>query len=369
MMAAGGGWVNKWTVDPVEVQAWLAAQAITNRQGPLPGFPRVLDLHLGEREAVITREYVRGAGERSLWPHDAGLISALQHAAQVETAGRMLNWSRGVGLGRALRSATLRSRPLLRPVDDALRTLHGLGVSVPDVRIANMGWVPGRAGQADRVVLVDPGRAPIEALSNARGEAWSRCPHEIGLSIAVARLLRKAPSYRACRIIDYRTLRKVMRAHGWRDAEIQGTAGFHTEPVRGSKDGDILLERKNAWALLHEMIHAAGVVDHDLTVWLTEGITEATAQVVAKHNGWKHVSTYPTEVAFVQRMLAPATGWSVLEIARAVVKNPRAAATTLGNRLAQQRGGHAHVWAKRLRRLNPQELRVVVSQARGGEVP
>jgi hypothetical protein len=172
------------------------------------------------------------------------------------------------------------------------------------------------------------------------GNFPEECPEQRNLARKVREMLGRAPTYSDCKIVNRAGLRRVMRKHGWSDKDISGTAGFHTEDQR------ILLAPDGAWSLLHELVHAAGITDKDLAPWLAEGITEATAQEVAKSNQMKHHPTYEREVEIVRNKLAPATNTTVIELGRMVARRPEAAGKSLSHLLAKRSSLNATQWYK-----------------------
>ena len=73
------------------------------------------------------------------------------------------------------------------------------------------------------------------------------------------------------------------------------------------------------WSLPHEWVHAAGLVDDGLGLWICEGLTEAVAEKVAAEAGAPYQPTYTRERRLVEEQLAPALRMSALELARQVV--------------------------------------------------
>jgi hypothetical protein len=209
-----------------------------------------------------------------------------------------------------------------------------MGAHPADLRPDNFGW-------ADRgLVLHDPGRSPVQTtVAKARGE-YDACPQAKKLAGAVRDVLGTAPDYRDCSIVNSNGLKKVMRRHGWRDAEINDTAGFH------GQDNRIYLLRGNEWSLLHELVHAAGIVDKDLASWLTEGLTEAVAEDIAKQKQWEHRSTYPRYVKIVRQQVAPALGLTVAQIGEIVAAQPARAGRDLAQRLALRTSVPLRQWYK-----------------------
>ena len=172
-------------------------------------------------------------------------------------------------------------------------------------------------------------------------------------------ILGHAPSYKACKVVGDSDLRSVMRGHGWRDKEINDTAGFH------SQDNVIYLLHGNEWSQLHELVHAAGVVDKDLSPWITEGVTEAVAEDIAKKKKWKHHSTYPQYVKVVGKDLAPALGLSVMDIGAIVAAAPARAGRDLSRRLALRTNIAQNKWYKVIGpgSLSPQKFTTLLTKA------
>jgi len=320
--------VYKWTIDPVEIQAFLAQQALANSRYLLRGhdpLPQVYDIRIGHRAAVIHRESVPSAGSLL----DPSVVDGLRRAARLETAGRMTGQRQLVYWGRRTRQAAAAGNRPLHNLLRSLRRFRPFQLHMPDLQPPNLGV---RRGQ---LVLRDPGRTPTETLLVSHGEAARRCPNEKALRGAVRDILGTAPSYSTCQVVSINGLRRIMRQHGWRDAEIDGTAGFHGE------DGVISLREGDEWSQLHEQVHAAGIVDQGLAPWLTEGLTEAVAQEIARSKGLKHHPTYPTEVRAVKTKLAPMLGTTVLDLGKQVTAACRAnkrqqACQQIGRTLAQQ---------------------------------
>ena len=329
--------VVKWTTDPVEVGAWLAAVTHAARGQPLPGIARVFDVHLGHREAAVVREEVTPATSarwRSLEDMDG---IALRRAARLIGVGRLCRHGALVQAGLDLRDRAL-AQGAWGPMGVGLRALAAVTPAAPsDVRAGNVAWTE------QGYTLFDPGRTPLETLVAGRGEAHKRCPNATALGRAVRDLLGKTPSYADCRVVGPRDLSAVMQAHGWSKDEIEGTAGFHTQ------DDSILVLQGEEWSVLHELVHAAGVIDVSLAPWLAEGLTEAVAQLAAAKNRWAHHTTYADEVAMIRDRLCPALGMSVQELGRLVASDPRGAAQAIAARLAQNQGSPVDSWLKVIR--------------------
>ena len=187
---------------------------------------------------------------------------------------------------------------------------------------------------------VSPGRSPVETtVAKAQGRA-DACPKVSKLATAVQETLNKAPNYRGCSVVNHQGMQQVMKRHGWRDAEISDTAGFH------SQDNRIYLLRDNEWSLLHELVHAAGVVDKNLASWITEGITEAVAQDIAKQKKWEHRETYPEYVRVVRKELGPAIGLTAVQMGAIVAAKPSDAGRELARRLALRTNQPQRAWYK-----------------------
>jgi len=339
------GQVYKWSVDPVEIRNWLAVQSLRTEGVPLSGFPEVFNLHLGDRCAVITRETVSPfVSMRAGLLLDSYVVNRLQAAGREITAGRLAGKPRRALAGRGLLLEGL-SVQRLQPIRDSIQPLIDRYRVYPgDVRPSNLGRIPGRR---NAVVLHDLGRSPIETLAVAPGEAAARCPNATALGDAVKETLGRAPSYGKCKIVGPADLRSVMNSHGWRDAEINGTAGFHTEPscnlLGRCTPGDILIRKGNEWSLLHELVHAAGI-DKGLSSWFIEGLTEATAQHIAEAHGLKHHPTYFTEVEQVKTIICPTLGVDVPALARMVLASPKRVARTIAAGLSASLGDSEQSW-------------------------
>jgi hypothetical protein len=315
------GVVYKVTYDPVEIQSWLAAASMA-RRGRLPlGLPAIYDLRLGHRAAVVVREDVDPLGERH--GLDPLSIAALQSAGRLSAKGR-LHRNRPAWLkGRKIRSRGLYGP--LRQVGQAVLALERMGARPSDLRPENLGRTP------HGLVLHDPGRSPIETtVAGVRSPGVAPCPETKKLASAVREMLRTAPSYKDCKVVNESHLTQVMKRHGWKDTDIKQTAGFHGE------DNVIYLLQHQEWTLLHELVHAAGVVDRDLASWLTEGLTEAVAQDVAHKRNWTHHPTYPQYVKIVRNKVAPAAALSIPQLGRLVAVAPKQAGHHLAQKLHQE---------------------------------
>lgn len=327
------GSVYKWTTDPTELHAFLVADGLRARGVEVPGIPEVQGIWIGEREALIQRAdtpTLSGRAARNLL--DPGLRTALQRGARLSATGRLRGNRAIQATGWKLQMRALGSSPVLRPIYQGARALSKYGVQLHDIRPANLAM--GRKS----LLMIDPGRTPVEATLVARGEAARRCPNEPALRKAATQLLGRAPNYKSCAVVGQREMQKVMGQHGWSAREVNGTAGFHTE------DGRILLATDGTWSQLHEMVHAAGVTNESLGTWSTEGITEASAQDIAKARQWKHVPTYQQEVSVIRKQLAPALGISVLDLGRLVAKDPKGARRRIAVGLVQKVGGNGRRW-------------------------
>lgn len=317
--------VVKYTVDPIEAAAWIAVLAGQEHHGgqPLPGLPLVQDVQVGNRFAVITREDAPPLpkGEFVLRPR---LRAAFSRPNWLHTAGRLSRQADLVTLGRRGRQAVGGLRDMAG-LQWASRFLDQTAFGAHDLRGDNI-------GQTDHgAVLVDPGRTPLESLIVGNGELGRTCPNQSAMVAAVKRALGHAPSYRGCSIVGDKAMRAVMHKHGWKDADIDGTAGFHTE------DQQILIREGDEWSLLHELFHAARITDRSLGSAIVEGLTEACAQDTARANGKVHHPTYPDEVRTV-RKLCHTLGVKPLDLGRRVADNPEKIGHTLAIELGQRLG-------------------------------
>ena len=334
------GVVAKYTQDPVEIRAFLAGLTAQNLGIPFAGLPPVHDLLLGDREAVVLREDVRPvvakAGVNANYVLASAQTGALQTGCRYEAASRLCQLPTARRYGRRAIWNALEGDPRFQGVRDTLRAVERAGTLPRDIRPANLAWGPppraprrgDRALSGQQFVLFDPGRSPLETLVVGRGEFGTRCPNEATIRQAVQQLLGRGVSYRTCRVVEDTAIRAAMRRHGWRDAEIDGTAGFH------APSGELLVRRGEEWAVLHEIVH--GAISHGLATWLLEGLTEAVAQEVARVEGWSHTPTYPLEVKTVREKVCPMLGLSVLELGRLVAASGRGASKVLAGQLAQR---------------------------------
>lgn len=348
VLQSSAGSVYKWTVDPHETAVWLAVQSMRNSGRPVLGFPEIFDIRLGDREALIHREDVTPLGKRERYALDPWAADALKKASRWTTAGR-LEGNRSLILRGRKSLDTAMAAPMLRSLRTSIFDMRRMYSLEPtDLRPDNLGH---GAGRRDSILVTDPGRTPLETAlvdqGSARGEAHRRCPNERGLRTAVLKALGKSPTYGNCRIANAAELSAVMQKHGWKAHEVSGTAGFHTEPnctLRGCTPGDVIIREGNDWSLLHEFVHAAGVVDRSLAPWITEGITEAVAQEIAAIEGWEHHPTYPHEVTVVREKLAPNISMTVLEVGQLVVNDPTAAGRELAKKMSEGVGGSTTRW-------------------------
>ncbi len=324
--------VYKLTEDPSEVRANLAALVLQNLHEELPGIPQIYDVRIGNRAAVIHRDAIGPVRATSTLMSSARR-AALQRAGRLEAAGRLCNRPELAEAGRRSLVQGLRTSGL-RPLAATMAQLSRLDATPRDVRAANLG----RTSDGRTLQLFDLGRSPLESLVVGRGGFRASCPGEPAARAAVTEILGQAPSYKSCRIVQPRELRRVMRHHNWTDAEIDGTAGFHTP------DGRILIRQGQEWSVLHEVVHGADLVDVSVAPWLAEGVTEAVAQEVARAQGWQHTPTYDREVRATYR-LADTLGIPVLDLGRMIARD-REALPKMAAQLC--RGGRTGPWISAL---------------------
>ena len=317
--------VVKYTVDPIEVGSWLSALAGQefNKGKPLPGMPEIFDVQLGDRYAVILREDAKPLAkcEKLATPR---IITSFHRSNWLQVAGRLSGTQALMTIGR-YNNKWLAGLRDLAPLQWASAYWERNAFGTPDVRPANI------AQTVRGLINVDPGRSPLESLLIGQGEFQKSCPNEKNLVNMVKRALHRAPSYKSCNIVGDKALRTAMHKHGWKDEDIDGTAGFHTA------DHTILIRPGSEWSILHELFHAAGIVDRSLGSAIIEGITEACAQDAAKQNGIKHRPTYPAEVKTV-RLLAATLGKTPLDLGRQVVDAPEKVGHTLSSEIGYTLG-------------------------------
>jgi hypothetical protein len=232
-----------------------------------------------------------------------------------------------------MRRGALAMSPPLRPIAMGIDQMMVYRADPLDVRPQNMG-----RRKDNSVALFDLGRTPIETLTVAPGDMDTACPNEASLKRAVFDMLNVAPSYRQCRVVNRGALMRVMNKHGWSRQEVEGTAGFHTEDHR------LLIHKGDEWAILHEMVHAAGIIDKDMARWLCEGLTEAVAQDIAKKKKWRHSPTYASEVKLVRTTLCPLVNMKPVELAQVCVARPRSGGRAVAALLQKHTGVPRQRW-------------------------
>jgi hypothetical protein len=158
----------------------------------------------------------------------------------------------------------------------------------------------------------------------------------------VEEILGESSKVRSCDVIGSGHMEKIVRRHGWDDAG--GVVGFHTP-----KDQ---LYVTHEWSLPHEWVHATGLVDDKLGIWLCEGLTEFVAQEASKRGNFPYRPTYPAERRVIEEKVAPAAQMEPLEMARFVVQSYRRKkdpAVELARKI-QRNPRHAHLTTAQLRR-------------------
>tara|TARA_Y100000034_G_scaffold127008_1_gene179148 strand:- start:5027 stop:6325 length:1299 start_codon:yes stop_codon:yes gene_type:complete len=217
----------------------------------------------------------------------------------------------------------------LRPLMQVYQDLYRLELGVIDIHTDNIGSRPTATTFLDKkypagLVVHDLGSAyhprrvkliRLRGSANRRREVPRRrrsrpCPRQSELARTVEEILGAPSKVRSCEIVGQRKMEKVVRSHGWPSAG--GVVGFHTP-----KDQ---LYVTHEWSLPHEWVHATGLVDDQLGIWICEGLTEFVAEEAARRGGFDHRPTYPGERRVVKEQLVPATGLEPLTLARMVVR-------------------------------------------------
>ena len=155
----------------------------------------------------------------------------------------------------------------------------------------------------------EPSRCQLN-LASERGRKRGRCRHTSKIAAATSVLLGTGGAARSCELVSSKKMDRILRQHNWDSGE--GVVGFHTPDDR--------IYVTHQWSLPHEWVHAAGLVDDKLSLWVCEGLTEAVAQRVAHASRTPYKPTYSYERELVERELAPALGLTPVELARKVVE-------------------------------------------------
>lgn len=103
----------------------------------------------------------------------------------------------------------------------------------------------------------------------------------------------------------------------------------HASQMFGTPSGfmdmkkNIFVPDNEVMSALHELLHAAGFNEDNVSEFWNEGITQAVAEDIARLNGFVIPITYKKPVAYVRNKLLPLTGMTVRDFARryAVQKN------------------------------------------------
>ena len=220
----------------------------------------------------------------------------------------------------------------LRPMMQIYQDLWSMELGVIDLHPANLGrrtkaktfggkkfpagLVAHDLGTAyhPRSVKVTRLRGTANRLVAAPKRRKSRpCPRQTELARVVEEILGNPSRVRSCEVVGQRKMEKVVKSHGWPEAG--GVVGFHTPKDR--------LYVTHEWSLPHEWVHASGLVDDKLGIWICEGLTEFVAEEAARRGGFEHRATYPAERQVVKEQLASATGLEPLTLARMVVRSYR----------------------------------------------
>jgi ADP-ribose pyrophosphatase YjhB (NUDIX family) len=94
------------------------------------------------------------------------------------------------------------------------------------------------------------------------------------------------------------------------DRMLGGVAAIRTP------DGKIYLREGHESSGLHEVVHAAGLLEDNVSTYINEGMTQAVAEHIADTHSLTIPRTYRDEVKFVHEYLVPATGKPLPELAR-----------------------------------------------------
>jgi len=247
----------------------------------------------------------------------------------------------------------------LRPIARAYRDLHAMGIAIIDIHSANVGMrrrarrfaghtypaglLVHDLGQASMRQSVRVPKLGAANRGNASEASESRpCPRQKELRVIVEEILGESSKVRSCDVIGSGHMEKIVRRHGWPDAG--GVVGFHTP-----KDQ---LYVTHEWSLPHEWVHATGLVDDKIGIWLCEGLTEFVAEEASSRGTFPYRATYPAERRAITEKLAPAAQMKPLDMARLVVRSYRQKkdpADELARRI-QKNPRYAHLSRNKLRK-------------------
>ena len=361
--------VLKLTEDPTEA---AASRLVQHRQKTHPGgadrFPWIHSVHLvdlpeihGSKVYAIIREDIDPAHNLSDEDRSAifELSADMQDAvARSEEHLRPDRWP-ATPDPTALPTFRFVNRGKLRPVARAYQDLYAMGIAIIDIHSGNVGLrrrtrrFGGHAYPRGLLVhdlgsasLSEPTRIPKLGAANRRQTrqvSGSRpCPRQRELRDVVEDILGASSKVRSCDVIGSGHMEKIVRSHGWEDAG--GVVGFHTP-----KDQ---LYVTHEWSLPHEWVHATGLVDDKLGIWLCEGLTEFVAEEASSRGRFPYRATYPAERRAIEEKLAPAAQMEPLDMARFVVqayRQKKDPADELARRI-QQNPRYAHLSRAKLRK-------------------
>ena len=221
--------------------------------------------------------------------------------------------------------------PSLQPLRQAYQDLYQMELGVFDIHPANLGFrlkpfkVNGKTYPSGLLVH-DLGSSaytrPVTitrirrrgAANRGSGESRARsqpCPRQDELAQVVEDILGSTSRVRSCEVVGQRKMKRVVRRHGWPDAS--GVVGFHTPKDK--------LYVTHLWSLPHEWVHATGLVDDKIGIWLCEGLTEFVAEEAARRGKFPHHPTYPGERKVIADEVGPAARMEPLTMARLVVQS------------------------------------------------
>ena len=154
----------------------------------------------------------------------------------------------------------------------------------------------------------NPSRCQLNR-AKVRGKKRGRCRHTEEIGEAISGILGSSSRARSCDLVSSAQMDRILRQHNWDSGE--GVVGFHTP------DDRVYVTKQ--WSVPHEWVHAAGLVDDKLGMWICEGLTESVAEAAAKQARAPYRPTYDYERSLVEEQLAPALGMTPIQLARQVV--------------------------------------------------
>jgi hypothetical protein len=125
---------------------------------------------------------------------------------------------------------------------------------------------------------------------------------------AVAEYLGMEPNYREIAFLNDTDWKKRF---GDEHENLFGKAG-----ALFTKDRDILVRGQGHESLLHELLHATGLEEHNISSEFNEGFTELVArEIAAEYKLPPTVSGYTQIVTDIKNFVVPLTGFSLRELA------------------------------------------------------